>query len=129
METFSFSVSVLQMTWIFYCLLIVLFYATFLIASLTIPYEIPPMKNLKEIVSSGLPFSLVNFDPIEAEIWNNSKDPFIRCQMTNKAFYMHHSFLGIWLQIMLRNIREGLKSNILVESSLKDSTKKCIFQS
>ena len=87
MEKFSLSVSVLQMTWIFYCLLIVLFYATFLIASLTIPYEIPPMKNLKEIVSSGLPFSLVNFDPIEAEIWNNSKDPFIRCQMTNKAFY------------------------------------------
>ena len=64
--------------WIVSSMLVTMFYASMIKASLTIPSFTEPMSNLKQIVDSNLPFSMVNVDPIEVEFWSTSPDQFIR---------------------------------------------------
>ena len=46
-------------------------------ASLTIPAKYSPITSLKEIVDSGLPYTLFT-DPVEEKNWEQSSDPLIR---------------------------------------------------
>ena len=72
-----FSLSILLLFWIIYSMFLAMFYASLIKASLTIPTEYQPIKSLKQIVQSGLPFTL-HTDPVEEEIWKKSSNPLIR---------------------------------------------------
>ena len=57
---------------------LIMFYASMIKATLTIPIVEKPPQDLKEIVASDLPFSMVNIDPVEVRVWSKSSDPNIR---------------------------------------------------
>ena len=73
-----FSLLVIGGFWIVSSMLVTMFYASMIKASLTIPSFTEPMNNLRQIVDSNLPFSMVNVDPIEVDFWSTSPDQFIR---------------------------------------------------
>ena len=56
---------------------ITMFYASMIKASLTIPSKYKPITSLREVVESGLEYTLFT-DPVEEEAWKESPDPLIR---------------------------------------------------
>ena len=54
-----------------------MFYASMIKASLTVQAKYKPITSLKEIVESGLPYTLFT-DPVEEKNWAQSLDPLIR---------------------------------------------------
>lgn len=71
------SLSVILIFWIIYSMFISMFYASMIKASLTIPSVYQPITSLKEVVESGLKYTLFT-DPVEEEIWKESSNPLIR---------------------------------------------------
>lgn len=63
--------------WILYSMFIAMFYASMIKASLTIPSVYKPITSLREVVESGLEYTLFT-DPVEEESWKESPDPLIR---------------------------------------------------
>ena len=63
--------------WILYSMLISMFYASMIKASLTIPGVYKPITSLREVVKSGLKYTLF-IDPVEEEVWKESPNPLIR---------------------------------------------------
>ncbi len=72
-----YSLGFLLLFWIFYSMLISMFYASMIKASLTIPSVYKPITSLREVVNSGLEYTLF-IDPVEKEVWKESPDPLIR---------------------------------------------------
>ena len=54
-------------------MLISMFYASMIKASLTIPGVYKPITSLREVVKSGLEYTLF-IDPVEEEVWKESHD-------------------------------------------------------
>ena len=71
------SLGFLLLFWIFYSMLISMFYASMIKASLTIPGVYKPITSLREVVKSGLKYTLF-IDPVEEGAWKESPDPLIR---------------------------------------------------
>ena len=67
-------------TWIVYCQLISMFYASKIMASLTIPRVYQPITSLQDVVDSGLQYTLFT-DPVEETIWNKSSNPLRRSHL------------------------------------------------
>ena len=72
-----YSLGFLLLFWILYSMLISMFYASMIKASLTIPGVYKPITSLREVVKSGLEYTLF-IDPVEEEVWKESPDPLIR---------------------------------------------------
>ena len=72
-----YSLGFLLLFWILYSMLISMFYASMIKASLTIPGVYKPITSLREVVKSGLKYTLF-IDPVEEEVWKESPDPLIR---------------------------------------------------
>ena len=73
--------------WMIFSFFNVMFYASMIKASLTIQGKYSPITSLKEVVESGLPYTLFT-DPVEETNWALSPDPFIR-------FEIKKLFLGV----------------------------------
>ena len=63
--------------WIIFSFFNVMFYASMIKASLTVQAKYSPITSLKEIVESGLPYTLFT-DTVEEKNWAQSSDPLIR---------------------------------------------------
>lgn len=72
-----YSLGFLLLFWILYSMLISMFYASMIKASLTIPGVYKPITSLHEVVKSGLKYTLF-IDPVEEEEWKESPNPLIR---------------------------------------------------
>ena len=70
--------------WMIFSFFNVMFYASMIKASLTIQRKYDPITSLKEVVKSGLPYTLVT-DPVEEKNWAENPDPLIRFE-TKKLF-------------------------------------------
>ena len=74
---YRYSLGFLLLFWILYSMFITMFYASMIKASLTIPSKYKPITSLREVVESGLEYTLFT-DPVEEEAWKESHDPLIR---------------------------------------------------
>ena len=72
-----YSLGFLLLFWILYSMFIAMFYASMIKASLTIPSVYKPITSLREVVESGLEYTLFT-DPVEEETWKESPNPLIR---------------------------------------------------
>ena len=72
-----YSLGFILLFWILYSMLISMFYASMIKASLTIPGVYKPITSLREVVKSGLKYTLF-IDPVEEEVWKESPNPLIR---------------------------------------------------
>ena len=63
--------------WIIFSFFNVMFYASMIKASLTVQAKYSPITSLKQIVESGLPYTLFT-DPVEEKNWAQSSEPLIR---------------------------------------------------
>ena len=82
-----FSLRALMFFWMIFSFFNMMFYASMIKASLTIQGKYSPITSLKEVVESGLPYTLFT-DPVEETNWALSPDPLIR-------FEIKKLFLGV----------------------------------
>ena len=71
------SLRALMIFWIIFSFFNVMFYASMIKASLTVQAKYSPITSLKQIVESGLPYTLFT-DTVEEKNWAQSSDPLIR---------------------------------------------------
>ena len=79
-----FSLRALMFFWMIFSFFNMMFYASMIKASLTIQGKYSPITSLKEVVKSGLPYTLFT-DPVEEKNWAENPDSLIRFE-TNKLF-------------------------------------------